>query len=50
MNGVYELTLRTPGGEQRTTLVWLPTPEVQRDYQKKAARRGLEITDEKEIL
>ena len=50
MNGVYELTLRAPGGEQRTTLVWLPTPEVRQDYQDKAARRGLEITDEKIIL
>lgn len=50
MNGVYELTLRTTGGEQRTTLVWLPTPEVQRNYHEKAARRGLEITDEKIIL
>jgi hypothetical protein len=50
MNGVYELTLRTPGGEQRTTLVWFPIPEARRDYHEKAARRGLEITDEKEIL
>jgi hypothetical protein len=50
MNGVYELTLRAPGGEQRTTLVWLPTPEVQRDYHEKAARRGLTIANEKIIL
>ena len=48
MNGVYELTLRAPGGRERRTLAWLPTPEVRQDYQ--AARRGLEITDEKEIL
>ena len=50
MKGVYELTLRTTGGEERRTLAWLPTPEVRQDYHDKVARRGLEITDEKIIL
>jgi hypothetical protein len=50
MNGVYELTLRTTGGRERRTLAWFPIPEARRDYHEKAARRGLEITDEKKIL
>lgn len=47
---VYAITLRARDGRERTDLWWLPTPEVRQDYQDKAARRGLEITDEKEIL
>lgn len=50
MKGVYEITLRAPGGEERRTLAWFPIPEVRQDYQDKAARRGLEIKDEKIIL
>lgn len=50
MTGIYELTLRSAGGEERRTLVWFPTAAVRQDYYDKAARRGLEIMNEKEIL
>jgi len=50
MNGVYELTLRAPGGKERRTLAWFPIPEARQDYHEKAARRGFTIANEKEIL
>lgn len=49
MTGIYELTLRSATGEERTTLAWFPTEAVREDYHAKAARRGLEIVDEKQI-
>ena len=50
MPGIYELTLRAASGEERTTLVWLPTPAVRQDYYEKVRKRGLEIVNENQIL
>lgn len=50
MNGVYELTLRAGDGRERRILAWLPTDACNRDFYDKAAKRGIEVTNEKEII
>lgn len=46
MNVVHRLILRAPNGEERRTLVWLPTEAVRKDYYEKARKRGLTIEEE----
>lgn len=43
--GIYELTLRVPDGRERKTLVWFPNEQVRQDYLRRAAQRGLEVTE-----
>ena len=43
MNGIYELTLRSPDGRERKTLAFLPTEETKRSLYEQARRRGLEV-------
>lgn len=47
MNGIYELTLRARDGRERRTLAWFPTPQTRQDFYEKAAKRGLEIIENK---
>lgn len=47
MDGVYAITLRARDGRERTDLWWLPTAAVRQDLCEKAARRGLEIINNK---
>lgn len=42
MSGIYELVLKTPDGQERKTLAFVPTEFVRRDIQEKARRNGLE--------
>lgn len=44
MSGVYELVLKTPDGQERKALAFLPTEFVRRDIQEKAARCGMRAT------
>jgi hypothetical protein len=50
MIGVYELILRAPSGEERTTLIWFPAEYIRLDYYEKVRKQGIEITEEKEIM
>lgn len=43
MNNVYGITLRAKDGQERRTLVWLPTEETRREFYRKARKNGLEI-------
>lgn len=44
---VYPLTLTAPDGRELRTLAWLPTEAVRRDFYEKAAKRGLNVTENK---
>ena len=37
------MTLRAPSGQERRTLVWLPTEETRREFFRKAQKNGLEV-------
>lgn len=41
MSGIYEVVLKTPNGQERKALAFLPTEFVRRDIQEKAARCGM---------
>lgn len=49
MTGIYELTLRARDGRERRTLAWFPTPQTRQDFYENAAKRGLEIIENKTI-
>lgn len=50
MNKVSELTLRTKNGEERKQLQWFPTPAARSELYERWRQRGIEVTDEKEII
>ena len=43
--GIYELTLSAPDGRERKTLAWFPNEAVRQDFLRRAAQRGLEVTE-----
>lgn len=43
MTGIYEITLRAPGGREKTELVWLTSEYVYQDFMRRAAKNGLEV-------
>lgn len=49
MNGIYELTLKSPDGRERSTLAWFPTAEVRQDFCEKCRKRGLQIMTNNEL-
>ena len=44
MSGIYEVVLKTPNGQERKALAFLPTEFVRRDIQEKAERCGMKAT------
>ena len=50
MNKVSELTLRAKNGEERKQLQWFPTPAARSELYERWRQRGIEVTDEKEII
>lgn len=50
MKGIYELTLRAKNGQERKQLQWFPTPASRSELYERWRKRGIEVTDEKEIL
>jgi hypothetical protein len=50
MNGICELTLRAQNGQERNQLQWFPTPAARSELYDRWRKRGIEVTDEKEIL
>lgn len=50
MSQVSEMTLRAPGGQERRNLQWFPTPATRSELYDRWRQRGIEVTDEKEIL
>ncbi len=50
MTGIYELTLRAKNGEERRQLQWFPTPAARQELYERWRQRGIEVTDEKEII
>ena len=44
---IQALTLRTKDGREQRTLAWFPTDAVRQDFYQKAAKRGLEIIENK---
>ena len=47
---VCEMTLRAPGGQERRNLQWFPTPATRSELYERWRKRGIEVTDEKEII
>jgi len=50
MNGVFDITLRAQNGEERKQLQWFPTPAVRQELYERWRKRGIEVTNEKEII
>ena len=50
MNQVFELTLRAQNGQERRQLQWSPTPATRSELYDRWHKRGIEVTDEKEIF
>jgi hypothetical protein len=50
MTQVYELTLRAANGQERNQLQWFPTPAARSKLNERWRKRGIEVTDEKEII
>lgn len=50
MTGIYELTLRAKNGQERRQLQWFPTPATRQELYNRWRQRGIEVTDEKEII
>ena len=44
------VTLRAADGREQRMLVWLPTDDVRREFYTKAARQGLEVIVNVEIV
>ena len=50
MNGVFDITLRAQNGQERKQLQWFPTPAARSELYERWRKRGIEVTNEKEIL
>ena len=50
MNGVFDITLRAQNGEERKQLQWFPTAAARQELYERWRKRGIEVTDEKEIF
>ena len=50
MNEVFNITLRAQNGQERNQLQWFPTPAARQELYERWRKRGIEVTDEKEIL
>lgn len=50
MNEVFDITLRAKNGRERKQLQWFPTPAVRQELYERWRKRGIEVTDEKEII
>jgi hypothetical protein len=50
MSQVSEITLRTKNGQERRSLQWFPTPAARSELYDRWRKRGIEVTDEKEII
>lgn len=50
MTGIYELILRAQNGQERNQLQWFPTPATRQGLYERWRQRGIEVTDEKEII
>jgi hypothetical protein len=50
MNEVFDITLRAANGQERNQLQWLPTPAARQELYERWRKRGIEVTDEKEII
>ena len=42
---IYELTLHAQDGRECKTLAWFPNEAVRQDFLRRAAQRGLEVTE-----
>ena len=50
MNQVFELTLRAKNGQERNQLQWFPTPAARTELYERWRKRGIEVTNEKEMF
>lgn len=50
MTGIYELTLRAQNGQKRKLLQWFQNPAIRQELYERWRKRGIEVTDEKEIF
>lgn len=50
MNEVFYITLRAKNGQERKQLQWFPTPAARQELYDRWRKRGIEVTNEKEIL
>jgi len=45
MTGIYDITLRSPDGQERRFAAWFPSEGVRQEFYREARKRGLEIVD-----
>ena len=50
MNRVFELTLRASNGQERKLLQWFPSRAACDGLYDRWRKRGIEVTNEKEII
>ena len=50
MTQVYDITLRAKNGQERNRLQWFPTPAARQELYDRWRQRGIEVTNEKQIL
>jgi len=50
MNEVFDITLRAQNGQERSQLQWFPTPAARSELYDRWCKRGIEVTNEKEII
>lgn len=50
MNEVFDITLRAANGQERRQLQWFPTPTARQELYDRWRKRGIEVTNEKEII
>jgi len=43
MTGIYDITLRSPDGQEQRFAAWLPSEGVRQEFYREAHKRGLEI-------
>lgn len=48
MTGIYDITLRSPDGQEQRFAAWLPSEGVRQEFYREARKRGLEIVESEE--
>lgn len=50
MTQVYDITLLAQNGQERNQLQWFPTPAARQELYDRWRQRGIEVTNNKQII
>ena len=50
MNEVFDITLQAKNGQERKLLQWFPTPAARSELYERWRKRGIEVTNELQII